>query len=394
MEEKGFSIDKDLFKDEIDNLEETKKENTAFDASLLPTKEDKEPKKDKKKSKGKKGIIKAIIIVIIVLIIAGGAIVGIADYLGVGFGRGETCIMEIPAGSSTSDIADILYESGTVKVPLLFRLYSKVKGYDGKYKYGVFTFNNELGYEGIVKMLMKGGDVASSKKVTIPEMASVDDIAAILEVNGICDRQDFLSEVQNGEFDYSFIKDIPTESVHYRLEGYLFPDTYTFYLCKTSKEGAHSAIDMMLSNLDTKLKSISADIEKSDYSLHEIMTMASIVELEAGGSPSEMAKVAAIFYNRLESDDFYTLGSSPTIKYPYGDGSYNTYESQGLPPGPLCSPSFNSIKAAASPEKDFDYYYFVTDKSMKFYYRKTLEEHNEIIEKLKAEDNWIYENVD
>ena len=132
-------------------------------------------------------------------------------------------------------------------------------------------------------------------------------------------------------------------------------------------------------------------ISESGYTLHEIMTMASIVELEAGGSPDEMANVAAVFYNRLESDDFTTLGSSPTRKYPYGGGKYNTYESPGLPPGPLCSPSLKSIEASIEPTEDFDYYYFVTDASMKFYYNKTLAEHNSTIARLQAANNWIYE---
>lgn len=399
MEDKGFNIDKDLFANETDNEEIEQKPLEAFDVSVLPTKKE-EPKREKnkndKKNKGGsgKGFIKAIILVLVALVLAGFVIVGGADYLGVGFGRGKACIMDIPEGSSTAYIADALYENGTVKMPILFRLYSKIKGYDAKYNYGVFTFNNELGYEGIADMLMEGGAHAKSKTVTIPEMANVDDIANILEKNGICEKEDFIDEVQNGNFEYSFISGIPVETVHYRLEGYLFPDTYNLYVCDDSKEGAHLAISTMLSNLDTKLKKISADIENSDYSLHEIMTMASIVELEAGGSPDEMSKVAAVFYNRLESDEFSTLGSSPTIKYPYGNGRYDTYKTQGLPPGPLCSPSFSSIKAAANPEKDFDYYYFVTDKSMNFYYRKTLDEHNAIIEKLKAEDNWIYENFD
>lgn len=149
----------------------------------------------------------------------------------------------------------------------------------------------------------------------------------------------------------------------------------------------------MLSTLEEKLGSeLKSSMFGGKYTFNEVMTMASLVELEAGGSPDEMANVAAVFYNRLKSKDFATLGSSPTRKYPHGNGRYNTYECEGLPPGPLCSPSLNSIKAAVSPTADFDYYYFVTDASMNFYYRKTLAEHNAIIAKLKAEKNWIYED--
>ena len=239
-------------------------------------------------------------------------------------------------------------------------------------------------------MLMSEGAKADSVKVTIPEMANVDDIAKILSEAGVCTKSDFLSEVRHGEFNIDFVKDIPEDSVYYRLEGYLFPETYDFY-CYESKECAHLAVLKMLNTLKERIEPLKKSIESSEYSFHEIMTMASIVELEAGGSPGEMSNVAAVFFNRLKSKDFDTLGSSPTRKYPYGGGRYNTYVCKGLPVGPLCSPSFNSIKATLNPSKDFDYYYFVTDASMKFYYRKTLKEHNAIIAKLKAEKNWIYE---
>ena len=146
----------------------------------------------------------------------------------------------------------------------------------------------------------------------------------------------------------------------------------------------------MLKTLDSKLDGdMKAKISESKYSFHELMTMASIVELEAGGSVTEMPNVSAVFFNRLESDGFQKLESSPTVKYPHGGGRYDTYQCKGLPPGPLCSPSLNSIKAALNPTKDFDYYYFVTDASMKFYYNKTLAEHNSTIARLKKENNWI-----
>ena len=178
--------------------------------------------------------------------------------------------------------------------------------------------------------------------------------------------------------------------MHYRFEGYLFPETYDFY-SYDSKECAHLAVLKMLQTFDERVKPLKEKIEQSKYSFHEIMTMASLVELEAGGSKTEKPNVAAVFFNRLKSKDFATLGSSPTRKYPYGGDRYNTYVCEGLPVGPLCSPGIESIKATLSPTEDFDYYYFVTDAKMNFYYRKTLSEHNAIIAKLKAEKNWIYE---
>ena len=352
------------------------------------------PKKKPKKKKSHTAIRTAIWIISIILVsvlLSFSVIFVTADYLGIGFGRGEDCVIELEKGTPTVKIAEKLNECGAVKIPFLFRIYSKLKHYDSKYKYGVYEFNNELGYSGLASMLISEGAKADAVRVTIPEMASVDDIAKILSENGVCDKSDFLNEVRHGKFDFDFVNDIPAESVYYRLEGYLFPETYDFY-CYDSKECAHLAVIKMLETLNERIKPYKDEINKSKYSFHEIMTMASIVELEAGGSPGEMSNVAAVFFNRLKSKDFATLGSSPTRKYPYGNGRYNTYVCNGLPVGPLCSPSLNSIKATLNPTKDFDYYYFVTDASMNFYYKKTLQEHNAIIAKLKAEKNWIYED--
>ena len=358
--------------------------------------EDNQGKKKKGRHSAGKNIIKTVIWILCIIIVSVGLAFGViyagADYMGIGFGRGSDVTIEIEQGMSTEQIAEELKEAGAVKIPLLFRVYAKLKHYDSQFKYGVYSFNTEAGYEAISQMLIEEGALAQSVKVTIPEMSSVDDIAEILEENGVCTKSDFINEVQNGEFGYDFIDDIPVDNVYYRLEGYLFPETYDFYNFD-SEECAHLAVEKMLKTLDDKLTDgMMQKISESGYTLHEIMTMASIVELEAGGSPDEMANVAAVFYNRLESDDFTTLGSSPTRKYPYGGGKYNTYESPGLPPGPLCSPSLKSIEASIEPTEDFDYYYFVTDASMKFYYNKTLAEHNSTIARLQAANNWIYED--
>ena len=358
--------------------------------------EDNQVKKKKGRHSAGKNIIKTVIWILCIIIVSVGLAFGViyagADYMGIGFGRGSDVTIEIEQGMSTEQIAEELKEAGAVKIPLLFRVYAKFKHYDSQFKYGVYSFNTEAGYEAISQMLIEEGALAQSVKVTIPEMSSIDDIAEILEKNGVCTKSDFINEVQNGEFGYDFIDDIPVDNVYYRLEGYLFPETYDFYNFD-SEECAHLAVEKMLKTLDDKLTDgMMQKISESGYTLHEIMTMASIVELEAGGSPDEMANVAAVFYNRLESDDFTTLGSSPTRKYPYGGGKYNTYESPGLPPGPLCSPSLKSIEASIEPTEDFDYYYFVTDASMKFYYNKTLAEHNSTIARLQAANNWIYED--
>lgn len=355
-----------------------------------------EAKRSKHSKNGLKTAIWIVSIIVVSVCIAFGAIYAGADYLGLGFGRGGNCTIEVEKGSGTAKIADKLKESGAVKMPFFFRVYSKLKHYDGKFKYGVYNFNSEMGYEGLANMLMTEGAKAESVSVTIVEGSNVDDIAKLLEDNGVCKKSDFIDVIRDGKFDYDFVKQIPENSVYYRLEGYLFPDTYSFYNYD-SKECAYLAVDKMLKTLDEKIKKERIDINNisvnsKTYTFHEILTMASIVEMEASGDKTEMNNVAAVFYNRLASSEFTTLGSSPTRKYPYGNGKYNTYECNGLPVGPLCSPGIATIKASLSPTQNFDYYYFVTDASMKFYYNKTITEHNKTIAKLKAERNWIYED--
>ena len=354
------------------------------------------PQKKNKKKKSKGPIIWIVSIVLISFLLAFGIIFAAADYLGIGFGRGSgECEVTISSGETTAEIAKDLKACGAIKSQYLFRLYVKLKHYDGKFRDGYHHFDSEAGYEAIAQELMKNGESAKRVKVTIVEGKNVDDIAKLLEEKGVCTKEDFLNEVQEGSFDYDFVKQIPVNSVHYRLEGYLFPDTYQFY-CYDSKECAHLAVDKMLSTLNEKLKKANIDINNvtvfgKKYTFHEILTLSSIVEMEAGSHKSEMANVAAVFFNRLRSSNFSTLGSSPTRNYPYGDGRYNTYEYPGIPVGPLCSPGIASIKSTCSPTENFDYYYFVTDASMKFYYNETLDKHNSTIARLKAENNWIYE---
>ena len=355
--------------------------------------------KPRKKKKKEKGIVGALIRVFVILIVSGGLAFGIlyagADYLGITFEEGKDVAIVIEEGETIQQIAEQLKTEGVIKIPTLFRLYVKFKHYDSKFQWGRHTVNTESGYANLATALCQKGKTDNQKSVTIPEGFDVDKIAKAFEKAGVCTAADFIDEVQHGEFSYDFVKDIPDQKVYYRLEGYLFPETLQYYCYdpeseSDSKECAHLAVDRLLGELNKKLTDeIMAKVKKSGYSLHEIMTMASIVEMEAGGNQDEMPKVAAVFWNRMKSDDFARLESSPTEKYPYGAGKYNTYKCEGLPPGPLCSPSIGAIKATLDPQPDFDYYYFVTDAKMKFYYNKTLAEHNNTIARLQRENNWI-----
>lgn len=375
-----------------------------------------QPKRKNVRRKGN-GMLKSILWVLFIIVASVGFAFGViyagADYLGIGFGRGVDCQMNIPMGSSTTVIAEELNECGAVKIPILFKLYSRVKGYDSQYKYGLYNFNNEMGYGEIATMLITEGEKAESITVTIPEGTGIYDyvknvngekvtvkgIGTILEEKGVCSKEDFFTalKVVGTDLNSKLLKNAQSGKTYHKLEGYLFPDTYEFF-AYDSKECAELVVKRMFTECEKKVTDAMYNrAEEMGYTINEIMTMASIIQMEAGQAGPSLKDVAAVFYNRLDSDNFETLGSSPTCYYggafKSDDGRYDTYKIKGLPPGPLCSPGLEAIKAALNPSES-DYYYFVTDKSGKFYFHKTLEEQNKTINKLKNEDNWIYEYFD
>ena len=347
-----------------------------------------------KKAK-KKGCLSALIwigcIVIVSVGLAATLIVGISDYLGLG--KAEGAVVTVEQGMSTSQIASALKEAGVIRQTFLFRVYSKLKKYDGTYQYGTHTFNSDDSYGSIVTELQTERSFAAMVKVQFLELSTIDSMAQKLEESGVCSAADFKTAVRQSEFDFDFVDEIPVKEVYYRLEGYIFPDTYLFY-DYGGVECAEQVIIKGLKELNNKFTpQMRQDAQNRGYSFHQIMTLASIVELEAGGATyEEKQQVAAVFYNRLEGKNWNEpkyLGSSPTKLYPYGNGRYNTYKTEGLPPGPVCSPGEDSIKAAVYPAANCNATYFVTDKDMKYYFNESYEAHNATIRRLKNQGKWV-----
>lgn len=369
------------------------------------------PQKSPKKKKGKNTIksIAWVVMIFVVAIALAFTIVYVgADYMGIGFGRGEEVTIEIPQGTPAAKIAEILEDSGAVKVPFAFRVYAKLKKVDNQFKYGVYNFSTEAGYDSIAEMLITQGAKAQSVKVTIPEGTGINDytknvngekvvvpgIATLLEKAGVCTKDDFLNALDNIELEGELLSCTDPDRTYHTLEGYLFPETYDFYNYD-SKECAKLAVKKMIAESEKRITdNMYKKAKDMGYNMNQILTMASIIQMEAGTDADALPKIAAVFYNRLNSKDFSTLGSSPTCFYgdsfKRDDGRYNTYTAKGLPPGPLCSPSIDAINAALNPDSN-EYYYFVTDAKGKFYFHKTLQEQNATINKLKQDKNWIYE---
>ena len=360
-------------------------------------------------------VIHAFLWVLVILIVAGSfaafTLSGVCDFFGISRGR-TISDFTIPEDGNwgTAKIAEELYEEGIINHPTLFRIYSKIKGNDGSYQWGNYELNSEMDY-GTIMYNLKQGNHAVTVQVRIPEGANVDKIISLLEENGVCTRDQFITAMDEMEYKYSWINQIPENSVRYRFEGYLYPDTYNFYADEPSVNNAKRAIDKMLNGFDSRLpenwkelvKAVGERLGKNDMTLNDCMAVGSILELEASGNYNEMRNVASVFYNRLTWSEPKFLGSTPTYYYPDNryntnagtmtvtneDGTKKTYPagSEGIPPGPQCSLTEGSILACLQPS-DTSYTYFVTDKDMNFYYNKSYTAHLNTIAKLRREGKW------
>ncbi len=361
-----------------------------------------ERRQNKRRKTAKIIVISALCVILAVILVFGSLI--ITEING---GNKKTVTVNIEKGSSAYQIADVLEESGAIKSAMLFKAYCKIKGYGQDFKFGSYEIKEKSSYEDIANILSKQGE-AAIVRVTIPEGTGIYDyvknvngnnvtipgVATLLEKAGVCKKEDFFEAVKNTELSGYLLADINKEKAYVALEGYIFPDTYQFYAYE-SKECAKLALDKMIENMRSKFTSeMVIRAQEINMSVNEVLTLASIIQMEAGNAGDAMPKVAAVFYNRMNRGE--KLGSSPTCYYGNAfsgdDGRYDTYEILGLPPGPLCTVGSAAINAVLYPEKNFEgYYYFVTDSKGKFYFHKTYNQQVNTINRLKRENNWIYE---
>ena len=298
--------------------------------------------------------------------------------------------IEIPEGAYLSKIANILYENKIIKYPDKFITFAKQEGNSNLYKYGVFTLNANMTYEEISEALQQVGEAANSVKVTIPEGYELRQIISLCVEKGIGTEEGFKNAILNSTFDYWFLKDLKKSDVY--LEGYLFPATYTFSKDSTEEEVLSKMLDKFNSTFTDDMKKRANEL---GMSIHEIITLASIVEREAAND-SERDTVASVFYNRLNSKTYPYLESCATVQYILKerkavlsnedtkiDSPYNTYKNPGLPPNPIASPGLESINATLHPA-DTDYLFFVLGNDGKHVFSKTYDEHLEAISKIRG----------
>ena len=284
----------------------------------------------------------------------------------------------IPEGAGSRTVAEVLKKAGVIKQPLVYRI--EAREFSG-YKIGPHVVNTNDSYEVIMEKLGQVVDYEQNIKVVIPEGYEIRHIADELEAKGLINRAVFMAELE-GEFDYPFIEYI--ERTENRLEGYLFPATYTIPIKLSERE----IIEMMLDKFDSEFdESCYARAKELDMTPDEVITLASIIEREAQGD-DDRGLVSSVFHNRLDSTNMPLLQSCATVQYVLKerkpvlldadtriDSLYNTYKYEGLPIGPIASPGKSSIDAALHPQES-PYYFFVVGKDGAHVFSKTLEEHN------------------
>ena len=360
--------------------------------------------KDNKPKKKVKAI--NIIIIFIVIVIAVGVLS--FSFLSRPVSSDTTIVpFTVNEGESYSTIGADLEEQGFISSELFYKLMLKTKTLDELYA-GTYPLAKSMDIGEIISVISSGQTYEPDAFfLTFREGLNISQYAKLIEENTVHTEEDIYALLSDEDYldevieKYWFITDeVKNPKIYYSLEGYLYPETYQI----SSKDAPPEEIfTMMLDQTEYILEGYKTDIENSKHNLHEILTLASIIELEAGTS-SDRAGVAGVFYNRL--DDNWSLGSDVTTYYGARVlmserdlfmkeinevNDYNTRSSAmagKLPVSPICSPSKNSIVACINPTSS-DYYYFVADKNGKTYFNKTESEHRNTVSRLKDEGLWF-----
>lgn len=314
-----------------------------------------------------------------------------------------TCEVEIPENATISEVASILKQKGIIEYPFIFRMYVGYKHRNDdpalSFRAGSYEIKSTMNFDQIVNAI-KYRRSRTIVKLMIPEGYSINEMIDLFLEQGIGTREGFVEAINHYDYEYRFMDALNqlelSEDRVYRLEGYLFPDTYEFYTDSSEVD----IVDKMLANFDSKFEEgYYARCEELHYNIDQVITLASIVQGE-GKINSEFYTIAGVFYNRLASRDYPKLESDATIQYCLNthkedltqsdlniDNPYNTHLYNGLPPGAICNPGWEAIQAALYPESH-SYYYILADTDGSTLFAKTLPEHlNNIAAVARAKEN-------
>ena len=280
-------------------------------------------------------------------------------------------------------ITDQLEREGMIDYKFLFRLYAMFSNADQKIVAGTYELNTEMDYRALVVNMGPASSTRQTIDVTIPEGYTVEQIFQLLESKGVSTVEKLKDMAANWPYKWSFLQDIPLGDYR-RLEGYLFPDTYTFYLGEDPKY----VLNKMLLQFDQKMYEYYDQFtEESPYSLHEIVIIASLIEKETDGT--DYRTISSVIYNRLnnpaaETAGFLQLdatlvyingGRVPTLADKELNSPYNTYLYKGLPAGPITNPGMASLYAALDPENTRYFYYALNPATNQHEFSRTYDEH-------------------
>lgn len=288
-------------------------------------------------------------------------------------------IFTIKPGQTLEGIARNLGNEGFISNPLFFKLYARYKKAGRKLQAGEYLLSASEAPEQILEILIKGK--VKLHRITIPEGLNIKEIGEVVENAGFCSRTKFISLCYDGTFYNSL--DIHAAS----LEGYLFPDTYFFPRHTSCKDIITAMVNQFNKNYKKEWQSRASEL---NFSVHDIVTLASIIEKETGDA-SERPLISSVFHNRLKKK--MRLESDPTVIYGIKnfDGNikrkhlktktpYNTYQIKGLPAGPIANPGALSLEAALYPAQT-QYLFFVSKKDTTHQFSTNIRDHNRAVKK-------------
>ena len=334
----------------------------------------------------------------------------------------RTMTVTIADNATIDDVTRELHDNGLVDYPWLFKFYCWYSHAEQKITPGTYTLNNIYDYHALVNAMRETSQQRSTVEITIPEGYECKDIFALLEEKGVCSVEKLQKAAAEYEFDYDFLADLPYGDSN-RLEGYLFPDTYQFYM----GDDPENVIDKFLRNFDNKFTDdlydaldalndrlaqrmrtngfTETEITDGRLSLYDLITVASLVEKETAKT-SESASIASVIYNRLCSKLYPCLEIDATIQYALAErkevlsnadkgviSPYNTYTNAGLPAGPIANPGMNSIRAALYPAET-NYYFYALNADGVHHFSETYYEHQNFLAELAGKTQPDEEQTD
>ncbi len=365
-----------------DSYYENRERRTERDPYSSPRQEHDAPRPRRKKKHRSAGRTAALVLLYV------AAVIGVSILLAcIGWtAAGDVLALNKPEKSITftispdedfDSVVERLHKEGMIEYQFLFKLFASFTHKKDEIIAGSYTLNTDMDYRALLAGMSANSANRSEVTVAIPEGYNIDQIFSLLEEKGVSTVEKLRQTAAEHDYAFSFLQEIPLGDYH-RLEGYLMPATYDFYV----NHDPIFAINKLLVHFDSQVKDdFRAKVAESDFTLREVLTIASLIERETTGE--DRTDIAAVIYNRLNNPSAGTQGYlqiDATLVYINGgkepteadksiDSPYNTYLYKGLPPGPIANPGMESIIAAMNPSDSKDYYYALGDDGAHHFFR-------------------------